>query len=1838
MKKFFLKRTAAVVVSAIIALGNAGPYPVYGEEKTGSPENKASVQQQKKDTSVSGMIKRVEAASVMDRSIRVENINAGDGNITRTITFSVPRRSSGGYSDSVSWSVGKLRSTCGGRKRSGGEQVSSHSSGNTLTVELSHLLDFEDYSLDVYYVQTYYWDETHSYQKQVGDNEYITEYYTVKKSATVSGSKNSSFTTAKDRYIRNAADLNEKVHKYSSVSLACDIDMGGLQCVADGAQRGSWKSEGISSVTIDGNGRTVRRSGTGACFIAANGTTLNLSDVHVNAFSGSIVETATDGGEYITRNASGGAGGVGILVGFDPAFDEGHDSSSGKLNLSNSEVYGGRSAVVFRYGSVDISSSTLYGMGDVSSFRISDDLAYYGTGFGLINSSGEMKAEARVRNGSCIYGRFNSVFMLGTPTLAISDSFIRGDCEDAFDFRGSGELSITGCSIVGVKGIDIFHDATYHGIRDAIDRTSGRFDSAIFRKNVLKDRAPSQKTSSADTKGVVRISDTTMNLYTGVFSAIASVNGCAIQNHGHLEIGKGVRIYVRHSGAWDTLPSGERSDAIGIWNSKRIDLPDDIVIDTDDEGINCTRDVSTLRSVMSFYFGMSSDETAQIEKKACLDEKIFDYLDDGLCCSLTVRGGTIRGADTGIMQTFGNLTIMPAVSVLIEGESYGISIGKNGVDNIYGDDAMDVSFKIIGDGKTEVRSSLHGNGITIKKTTHGELESALTVSGTDGRCGRGIVNHGFSQIKNAEINAEECGINNALGGTMYLGDDLDDEGSRVTISGAVCGIDNSGKTVYYRTVDITDSGKAAVLQNGTFYMPAGACVTPDKTGHNVIFLKPGRTVRFFYDESEEDRISNTKGTFFTDEDDREPGRVMVELYSPWDAGGGKDYSDESYTDLSDEEKIKVTDLMSGFDLAFDKVHEHPSALRSALGKYGDEDTNGRTGTLVLSCLLEAVYDDDFPVKNDHISARNPEKTRYYWREPTEFNVASDIFETDRSRIFYDGTDIMAGLKQTGWRDKEADGKYGSDIYSDARITRIYGDDHTFCGMWDTQFELLFDGNGQTNGAENYTESNVSAGYAFPGNSGPERKQKDYFRKSVKKDDMMHPCAYEGWSLSDTAIYRDEGIYREGDRPDTSEFYIDAISEGNVALGDKATVRIYAVWDEYPVITAYDSYFYAKELDDPKKVRTRLLGTEVVSARDKCDGDIPQDKITVYTDPHSDTFDVETMKGLGDRGSVNVYYKASDNNGHTSIVSARVHIMTEDSEDSTDDLPHETAAGNSGTSKDTMSAAPVYVRHIDKDGKKSLISGSVWKEEEYTRALDSALDGSRHIEKWHFTDSDIDASSALLYGDNASIEKWQQQFAGNRVESSADASDDRNKPMIIEKGLSSFKVIFDLKSETDRIDLTLTAADGKSVASRSLARDKGKRMPSCVIIDSLEPGMEYDIAADLYYRDKYVKTLSQTAVTAALEKPDTELLTEDSGKNLDVKIQIRADRNVSQYVVERRKAGKDTTAWEEVATVRNTGDDVLRYNESIDREGIYLYRVESLGSQIGSSELTESYRYSDEMETAFIRQPVIDSLEKGCRSIGVHLTDDTDADYVRVFYQTEGGALMHTDYGEEKKDVVISDERLCDGTEYQVSARAYMTSPGSGRIYQSLESDSDKESTYDLKVPEITRTAQKEIYSAAGNRIEYVTDEHAIRYGISIKKIYHEAGKAELTDIEGSGAYLHEPGETGMYSYVVKAFFNTLDGKEFHLDSDRIEAAYITPQQAVHTEIDDGSSESIALADDKGADGYIVKAVRSDGSTMTIYVPAGKASVSISACGESLTITERRAVLFYNGTEYRGECV
>ncbi|MQN01857.1 MAG: right-handed parallel beta-helix repeat-containing protein [Lachnospiraceae bacterium] len=1580
-------------------IGNPEP----ATKKTKDSENKESVTKKAKipeteETEVTKKQKtKARMGPVLRKKVLVKNAakTANDGRFTKTLNFSVPKLSSSGYSDNVSFSVSSWKTTGAGRGDSQNASLSLTQSGRSCSVKLENLLDFETYTVKVKYEQAY---------SVVNANGTVT----AKKKT---GSLTKSATTPKDTVIRSSYDLKEKVHKYSSLSIAKNIDCGSLQSDIDGVERKKWLVDGdIKKISINGGGHSVKRTEDGFVFRIYNGAKLTLDNANILAYSGKQVFIRTYGGEYETINPSQNAKGSGIKVGMVSAYDEDKSSSIGQLTLNNSKILAHNCAILLRNGSGTIKNSYLYGMGETNAFTYNDFDDYIGNGI-YVQNSGNGKADLTV-SGTKLYGRFNGVILQGNVKAGIDNCELRGDCGDAVDFRSSGKLNITNCHLYGVKGIDNFDDATYTAVSKSLK--NGRLDRNIFNKTIGK-------------KGTVTVSDTSISVNTGAFAGNAFVNSYAVQNRGKLVIGKGVSIKAVHSKAWSLKQSKDRAEACGIYNCLKLWLPADITISADDRGIVGRRNIDAVRNT-EIIKKISSAKADSIERSVITAEDISDLLDYGDNSIMNISGGEIKAGNIAVEVQFGSVYIEPERSVKIYGNACGILTGKNGKDKIFDKSNYDpfCHLEIDGSGTAQIQSSLQGTGISVKQNSTAVLiEKNIRISGERGRCANGIKNEGELYLKNANIQAQKNGIINSATGEAYIGDDLDDSGNRVDIKGSSRGLDNNGKCFYYRDVNITDSSQAAVWQNGIFYMLPGSVVEP-KGPANSIYLtskkKNGKqvksNVRILYEEQYENKLPSIRASFNLAANDRKPGRIMVKLFT---ADGQNDISSASYKNMADKEKLRIMRQLTGFSLSFDKVADHKAILRCGIGPYvldknmeaalqpeEGEKTNGNTGTIVLSCFLSASYDADFPVKSSHLTVRHPERTSFYWKEPKMFRTAPDSYKSDRCHVFWDNSEVTAGLKQTGYIDKDENG-YSNRVYND-RIIGIYETDHIFSAIWDVNITLTFDGNGQTNGARNYSKDYNGQTFIFAGNTGPDERSDEYFKKSVTRNryaydlmkdrDYKHGFSFQGWSFYKDSSYMTNEVFCAGDtlrwpgqtavevyyknnysNVEALKLYFSALEHGKLLTnGQNAELKIYVVWDEYPVITANDVSFYADELSDKNTVIKKLLSKDTVIATDREDGIIDRRYIDLYTDPVRKTFSVEAFKNMGDVGSVVVYYSVADKNvadtnrfkQNRSVTSAKVTVLSDDAEDTSDDIPLSGRRGNAGTSSDSYYSTPIYVRSISESALNTLEAKSVWKEERYKKALSEAVkDDSEGIEKWIFSGDDIRKSKDMLYSGTADVLSWRNTFVTNKVSDIKTAESQKNKPLIVEEGLSSVRLTWDINSETDRVEVTVSNW-GES-KKKTLRRLSGQKMNSGIVFDDLKPDTTYLAEAVFYYRGNEFMTYKETFNTKKLRKPTLSIYKPGSGIR-DIRLLFENDHLTESYTIERRCIkGNGVKHWEAIKkidefTVNGSGEnylgsDVVMLDTRIPDQGVYRYRVRAFGSRIGHDNQSERSEYSNEVEAA-----------------------------------------------------------------------------------------------------------------------------------------------------------------------------------------------------------------------------------------------------------------------------------
>ncbi len=495
---------------------------------------------------------------------------------------------------------------------------------------------------------------------------------------------------------------------------------------------------------------------------------------------------------------------------------------------------------------------------------------------------------------------------------------------------------------------------------------------------------------------------------------------------------------------------------------------------------------------------------------------------------------------------------------------------------------------------------------------------------------------------------------------------------------------------------------------------------------------------------------------------------------------------------------------------------HKYALRSGLGTYKgkepgkyepnpnkekSQELNGGLGEIVLSAVLSVDYKDNFkgdiqgltfecPVKKDGVN----QKDLFFYREPktlmTGFKKYVKESKDWKERVAiakYKGRDIHKALPMKGWSFDE-NGK--AEIFAENDIEAVLNWDRPLYAQWDSVgYNIFFDGNGQTNKAKNYTlsiggglKTKVTDGQQYvymPDNDGPDHKQLPYFEKHVldkhhfdknKNEDIGYTKrhSFQGWSLNKKAMFLDDGVFQPNDTVKATGEKLSGLTDAQDFLGqalaagayDENTnsIRVYAVWDEYPEIQAIDVTFYDNELNDKNAVLSRLLSEDTVTAKDLEDGSIANGYIHVYTDITNRKFDIDELKGLGDEGSATVYYTVKDKNivpagydpkrfkkftVNETLYPIQVHVLAQSGEDKLDKVDPDgydpitpDKLTNSGTSSSTEDETTFNIRYIDKENlektdfetpndtdvtKGGLQKYSVWRLQEYHDELQQGVD-------------------------------------------------------------------------------------------------------------------------------------------------------------------------------------------------------------------------------------------------------------------------------------------------------------------------------------------------------------------------------------------------------------------------------------------------------------------------------------------------------------------------------------
>lgn len=640
------------------------------------------------------------------------------------------------------------------------------------------------------------------------------------------------------------------------------------------------------------------------------------------------------------------------------------------------------------------------------------------------------------------------------------------------------------------------------------------------------------------------------------------------------------------------------------------------------------------------------------------------------------------------------------------------------------------------------------------------------IRGADG----GLFNYGTVTMSGGEITGNTKGISNMgeftqKGGKIHhnLRNGVETSGTFYKQGGVISsngswGIHNTG-TVNLSSGEITGNEVGGVYQDGTLHMAGDGAVSPQ----NRIYLTQGHVVTVTGPLN-----AAEAGRFDMEAGDRKTGRPLIQLYAA-DSAVGETISKKFSLAFQENIDIHNEDC---YDEQGNLAASAGSHVRSIIRPGFGSNQNAAADQVILSGCYYANFEPNM-VSMGGLQVQLPFRgNQLFYGESYLPKTPSHAYTTGTGNrpiitlTMADGTkkDVSKAFQFLGWAldPNEMD---QSKIYTTDQARAMYGDFHWYA-IWNARFDLLFDGNGQTKG-ENYRKDDWDLFSVLPGNVSADGTKENYFQKyqiykASEKTwfdknreayvDYQATASYQGWSIRPDAMRGDADVMN-GKNPEKDtlgevlgitsyrqsvQWLCDLMSQGRIKEFDefgRAIVPVYVVWDEAPVVEAYDIYLTKDEVDG----LTEADLWRNVTARDREDGTLKNQVDVTLVD-----FRKDDLKALtGDRGGVSLTYKAVDSAGNTAFYDVYIMISSNEAITSWN-------TNADGSVRDTAN----YLRFIDrKNYKKNRIQDggmeqhSLWYvDPEYARILTTSFDN-------------IDRKKAVIsYQLDASTMKEIQKYA------------------------------------------------------------------------------------------------------------------------------------------------------------------------------------------------------------------------------------------------------------------------------------------------------------------------------------------------------------------------------------------------------------------------------------------------------------------------------------------------
>ncbi len=194
----------------------------------------------------------------------------------------------------------------------------------------------------------------------------------------------------------------------------------------------------------------------------------------------------------------------------------------------------------------------------------------------------------------------------------------------------------------------------------------------------------------------------------------------------------------------------------------------------------------------------------------------------------------------------------------------------------------------------------------------------------------------------------------------------------------------------------------------------------------------------------------------------------------------------------------------------------------------------------------------------------------------------------KARALYKG-ESFSGLVNTGWNTKSNYTGTAYPVNASYVVSDLSGD-ATLYALWDTDIDLLVDGNEQTKG-DNYILSHVSKEYIITTKIPLKKMTSVTVHDPTTAEDIIEdlPYSFQGWSLRNNAIYKDSDVLQPGQKMDTVAVFTKCHNKnGTASITDgRAQITIYVVWDQYH-IEATDVYCTMKQAKEGQITESLLL--------------------------------------------------------------------------------------------------------------------------------------------------------------------------------------------------------------------------------------------------------------------------------------------------------------------------------------------------------------------------------------------------------------------------------------------------------------------------------------------------------------------------------------------------------------------------------------------------------------------------------------------------------------------------